>query len=133
MKRILIVLGVLIVIGAIAGYMLWHKPHPKVENEKGIVIAASALHKAFSDNEKMADSLYLNKALEISGTIAEVKDNQDHRTTVLFQTDDPMGGVFCTMRDSGVVIEKGKIVKVKGFCSGMTLTDVNMTECVIAQ
>jgi anionic cell wall polymer biosynthesis LytR-Cps2A-Psr (LCP) family protein len=133
MKRILIVIGVLIVIGAIAGYMMWNKPHRKAENEKGLAIAAPALHKAFSDNEKMADSLYLNKVLEVSGTIAEVKDNQDHRTTVLFQTDNPMGGVFCTMRDSGVVIEKGKSIKVKGFCSGMTLTDVSMTDCVIAQ
>jgi hypothetical protein len=121
-----------VVIGMITGgavvYYVFHKPHRDISDEKCITISAGDLFKAYNANEKKGDTLYLNKPLEVTGVVAEVKENQEHKTTILFQTDDPMSGVFCTMADSAVKVEIGKTVCIKGYCSGF-ISDVKITGC----
>ena len=103
----------------------------KVEDTKGIAITAIALSKEYSANEKAADAKYLNKAIEVSGMVSEVEKNQDGGLMVILQTDDPMAGVQCTMRDPGAAAAKGSQVTIKGFCSGNGITGVSLTDCVI--
>src|SRR2546423_461654 len=62
--------------------------------------------KAYNANEKDADTKYLNKAIEVSGTISEVDKNQDGGTMVILQTGDPAAGVQCAMRDKGATVAK---------------------------
>jgi len=131
MKKVLIVLLVAIVVGAIAVGYIWNKPHTKVEDKKGIVISAEALAKAFTDDEKNANAQYLNKAIEVTGTVTEVDKNQDGGTMVVLQTGDPMHAVQCTMRDKGVAATKDKQVTIKGFCADNGIMGVSLTDCII--
>lgn len=129
-KRILVVVLLLVAIGVCTGVYLWNKPHQKVEDAKGIVIDAKALAKEYVADEKAADAKYLNKAIEVSGTIAELEKNQDGGLMVILQTDDAAAGVQCAMRDKGLELAKGSQVVIKGFCSGNGITGVSLTDCV---
>ena len=104
-KNILIAIGVLVLIGICTGIYMWNKPHKKVEDAKGISITAEALSQEYNKNEKAADVKYLNKAIEVSGTISEIDKNQDGGLMVILKTENPMAGVQCTMRDKATAGE----------------------------
>jgi hypothetical protein len=108
---------------------LWNKPHIKAEDVKGIKIDAFGLAKEYNVNEKAADAKYLNKVIEVSGTVTEVDSNQDGGIMVILQTADPTAGVQCSMRDKGLNISKGPVT-IKGFCSGNGITGVSLTGCI---
>ena len=128
-RIILLVLGICLLIGGITAYYLWNKPQRTVEGEKGIVISADSLIATYNADEKAADAKYLNKAIQVQGTVAKVEKNQDGQTTVLFSSADPMSSVFCTMRDKDPNVTTGSVVTLKGFCSGHTM-DVLLTDCI---
>jgi hypothetical protein len=130
-KNILIAISVLVLIGICTGVYMWNKPHKKVEDAKGISITAEALSQEYNKDEKAADTKYLNKAIEVSGTVNETDKNQDGGMMVILQTGDPMAGVQCTMRDKGAAVVKGQQIVIKGFCSGNGITGVSLTDCVI--
>jgi hypothetical protein len=132
-RKILLTILVLGLIGAGVGIYLWNKPHAKVEDAKGLAITAAQLAKEFGADENAANAKYLNKAIEVSGTVSEVEKNQDGGTMVILDTGDPMAGVQCTMRDKGAVVNKGQNVVLKGFCSGAGITGVSLTDCIISK
>jgi hypothetical protein len=113
----------------VAVVLVWNKPHKTVENEPGLRITAEVLAKAFEENEQNANDTYLNKILEVGGTISEVTKNQDGRTVLLLGVEDPLSGVQCTMKDDKATYESGQRVTVKGFCNGYT-TVVLLNDCV---
>lgn len=133
-KKLWIVVIVLALLGG-GGYgawwYVWNKPHAKVEDAKGITVTAQALAKEYTADEKTADTKYLNKAIEVSGTVSETEKNQDGGLMVVLQTDDPTAGVQCTMRDKNATANKGQTVTIKGFCSGNGITGVSLTDCII--
>jgi hypothetical protein len=131
MKKVLIVILILAVAGVGAGVYLWNKAPAKVEDSKSMAINADDLALAFTTNEQQANSTYLNKVLDVSGTIAEVTKNQDGKTVItLSVASDPLSGVQCTMRDNDVKAEIGKPITIKGFCNGYTLV-VLLSDCII--
>jgi hypothetical protein len=130
-KKILIAISLLALIGVGTGIYVWYKPHKKVEDVKGISVTAESLSKEYNANEKEADTKYLNKAIEVSGRIGEIDKNQDGGIMVVLKTGDPMAGVQCAMRDKNVSVATGQDVTIKGFCSGNGITGVSLTDCVI--
>ena len=130
-KKIIIAFLVLGMVGGGIGAYMWFKPHPKVEDAKGIVVTAPGLAKEYATDEKSADIKYLNKAIEVSGTIGEVDKNQDGGVMAILQTEDPTGGIQCTMREKTAMVAKGEKVTIKGFCSGNGITGVSLTDCVV--
>lgn len=130
-KKILLVLAVLVAIGVCTGIFLWYKPHEKVENKKGIAVTATALAAEYNTDEKQADVKYLQKALEVSGTISDVQTNQDGGLAVVLDAGDPMNSVQCTMREKNVKLAKGQTVTLKGFCTGHSILGVSLTDCII--
>lgn len=133
MKKIVITILVLGLIGGAVGAMMWFKPHPKAEDAKGIAFTATALAKEYNTDEKMADAKYLNKVIEVTGTVSESEKNQDGGLMVILQTEDPTAGVQCTMREKNITVTKGQTVTLKGFCSGNGITGVSLTDCVIGK
>lgn len=117
--------------GGAVGYYMWNKPHAKVEDAKGIEITAIALGKEYTADEKAADTKYLNKPIEVNGLVAETDKNQDGGMMIILQTDDPMAGIQCAMRDKNVTATNGQQVTLKGFCSGNGITGVTLTDCII--
>jgi hypothetical protein len=114
----------------VVGYFMWNKPQRKVENEEGIKISAAQLVKDYQANEAEANKKYLDKAIEVSGTVTALKNNQEGSSTVTLASDDAFTGVFCTLKNKPGKITSGSHIIIKGICSGM-LTDVRLREAVI--
>jgi hypothetical protein len=69
--------------------------------------------------------------LEVVGVVAELGENQDHQTTLLLQSDDPLSSVFCTLENKANTLPKvGDEIVVKGFYAAYT-TDVLLTGCIL--
>lgn len=130
-KILLGVLG-LFVIGAAVAVILWNKPHAKVEDQQSTAITAVALKQAYEKDEAAANKLYLNKVLEVSGTVSGLDKNQDGGSMLLLDTGDPSDEIQCTLRDKGAQAAKGAAVRVKGFCTGSNLLGITLTDCVIS-
>ncbi len=131
MKKLIGVVLLLLAIGVGTAIYLWNKPHEKVEDRKGIETDAVELVAAFNDDESTANELYLNKAIEVSGTVGEIDTNQEGGIMIILDTGDPFAGVQCAMRESGVNVTPKQSVTVKGFCSGFGITGVSLTDCIL--
>lgn len=131
LKTLLYVALLLVIAGAAVGYYMWNKPHAKVEDAKGITISAAVLAKEYAAGEPEANTKYLNKPIEVSGTVAELEKNQDGGLMIVLQTEDPSAGVQCAMREKNATAEKGHPITLKGFCSGNGITGVSLTDCII--
>ncbi len=136
MKKIAIVLLGLAVIGGIAGYLLWNKPHQDVSATKAdVVFTADHLLKAFESNEEAANKKYLDKIIKVNGVIRNVEKNDAGEISVILATDNDMSSVICNFDPDFRDIQKlnqGKEVVIKGLCSGY-LMDVVLDRCVLAQ
>ncbi len=130
-KKIILAVVLLALIGVGTGIYLFYKKPETVDSKEGIVISAKGLSEAYSANEHVADSLYLNKAIEVTGTVDATEQNQDGGTMVILQTGDPMTGVQCALRDKDVKVARGQTLTIKGFCSGSGITGVSLTGCVL--
>lgn len=127
----LIIILILFVIGSFtAAYIMWNKPQRKVENEEGIKLTAAQLVRDYQSNEAEANKKYLDKALQVTGSVAAINNNQDGNATVTLASDDAFTGVFCTIKEKPANVAVGKTVVIKGICSGM-LSDVRLREAVI--
>ena len=111
--RTKIILGViaLIILGGVGyGLYVWNMPPRDVSKEKGLEITASAIFDSFSTNESRANMLYLNKAIQVTGEIAEVKKNQAGQVVVYLKSGDPIFGVNCTFKnDPGPLLKNSTI------------------------
>src|SRR5206468_716578 len=106
---------------------VWNMPRPKVEDKKGIEIDAIALFDSFSVNENRATAKYVDKAIQVTGVVEEVKKNQSGNTVVILQSKDPFYGINCTFKMDPGTIQKGSTITFKGFCKSFN-GDVYITE-----
>jgi hypothetical protein len=123
-KRILIGL-VVIVIGAVAVVtFMFNMPHRDVvATEADKEIAASALVNEFLTDQNKANQDYLaddgeSKILIVSGTIAEIKEDQQGMKVVLLREGGDKMGVSCTFTSEtnhqATSLNLGDNVKIKG-------------------
>lgn len=128
-SKVLFIFLLVVIAGAIAVLFYLYKPNRTVTDEKGIEITAAQLVKDYQANEAEANTKYLDKAIEVTGIVSQVDKNQEGKVTVMISSDDPMTGVFCTLKDDSN-ITTGSSVTIKGFCSGI-LSDVRIREAVV--
>ena len=124
-----------VAITALGGYyyvFVYSKTHHRnVQSEKGIVIQADSLSAAYQANEKNANALYLNKAVEISGTIVSIDKNQEGKITLIIGRPDSFSNVSVTLISTAPLTQKiGESITIKGVCTG-ALSDVIITEGVV--
>ena|ERR1700759_585726 len=129
-KIIFIVIIFFVVCGFGYAYYIWNKPARNVAEESGIKISATAIYDSFSNNENAANISFLNKAIEVTGTVNTVKQNQAGQTVVYLQTNDPVFGVNCTFKQNPAKISKGDVIVFKGICTGY-LSDVILNEGIL--
>lgn len=125
--RILFTLGCGLVV-ALAGTLiyLYNKPPRNVADETGIPVSATELYAKFTTNEPQANQAYLNKVLQVSGQVLEVKSTSAAGEVVVLNTGDPMFGVACSLdkaETSAREVKPGEKITVKGICTGY-LSDV---------
>src|ERR1044072_7096171 len=116
-KKIVLTIILFIVIAGIGyAFYIWNKPQRNVANEKGIQITAVAIFDSFSNNEQAANASFLNKAVEVTGTVSDIKKNQAGETVVYLKSADPVFGVNCTFKQDPGAIKKESTITFKGIC-----------------
>jgi len=130
-KKIIIVIVIIGLIGGGYAAWEWFKPSKDASGKSDVTLAATNLVKEYGTDEKVADKKYLDKNIEVSGTVGECTKNQDGGMVVTLDCGDPMSGVQCTMHDKDVAVTKGQNVTIKGLCSGSNLGLVSLRECYI--
>jgi hypothetical protein len=151
--KIILILAVIGIVAAILVYKFYiNKPHKDIENAKAeYTLSADALYNEFKTN-KLADSLYIDKVIEISGNITAVEfpsdslvvavftqkkdSNQANPDDILAQLD-ANGGIRCTMlfkyNDEAKKIAPSTAVKIKGLCNGMQGEDLIFVKCALVK
>lgn len=137
MNKKVILSSVIICVFGILGvwyYAFYMPTHFKrdVIDEQGVGISAVDIVKAYQTNEQVANVAYLDKTLEVSGEITEVKKDQTGKTTVELKSNDSFAGVFCTLKTNNNELKVGQTITIKGICTGF-LTDVVLIEAVIVK
>jgi flagellar basal body-associated protein FliL len=129
MKKWVKVLLIIVVIGILGAagvvYYVYNRPHRDVTKEKGVQLSAQALYDAFRTNEADANKLYLDKAVEMTGEVAEVSTNQDGNVVVNFKTNDPLVVINCTFKENPGALQPGQTITFKGICTGY-IPDANV-------
>lgn len=122
MKRVIALVIVIGLVAAIVGYRMYNKPHRSVDDEESLYVLATTLFDEFEQNEQLATSKYLNKAVEVTGVVSEVSKNQEGMTVIVLKTSNDLFGISCTMENNQSV-QVGTKATIKGFCMGY-LSDV---------
>lgn len=132
MKKVLLIVLLLGVIGAGVGYYLYNKPVASLEHKKAdLEITAAGLIEAYEADEKAADSIYLGKIIAVSGKITEIT-NEEGKLKINLETSNPIALIICEM-EAGVnadPLKAGDEIKIKGLCSGY-LSDVILVQSTI--
>ena len=124
--KIVLILGVSILItGSIIAYRIFNKPHRDVNQEQGVQLSAQNLYDAFRTNEAEANKLYLDKAIQLKGEVAEITTNQDGNKVVNFKTSDPLFVINCTFKTDPGELKPGQNITFKGICTGY-IPDANV-------
>jgi tRNA_anti-like len=139
-KKIGLIVLILALAVAAAGYLLWNKPHTNVESSEGISITAGELYKSFTADTAVAGKKFIDKVVEVSGTVQSTSVNQQQQKIVVLKTDSG-GAINCTMEQKDAAIKEGTVIKLKGVCTGIgegdaemgILGDVYLIRCYIAE
>ena len=103
----------------------------QVQSEIGIVITSDSLVAKYQADEKLANSLYLNKAVVVTGNLLSIDKNQEGKTTLVIGRTDSFSNVSITMSSNLPIAQKvGESITIKGLCTG-ALSDVVITDGVV--
>lgn len=131
MKKILLIFLIVFIAGLGVAWYLYNKPVESISEVQPVQsLTADQLFSAYETDEARADSLNLNKVIEVSGTVQEVQTDTSG-ITVTLQTASGIFGIKCQMdkNENSTDIAKGQEVRLKGICTGY-LMDVVLVRCV---
>jgi hypothetical protein len=125
-KKILIGILIVVIAGAITGYILWNKTSFSVANAKPVAqLTAAGLLQSFISDSSGAKKNYIGdenneKVIQVTGEVAEYKTNQENQAVVMIRTGTDGSFVNCTFE--GKISDKdmpvGKTISLKGICNG---------------
>ncbi|WP_025743458.1 OB-fold protein [Aquimarina pacifica] len=96
-------------------------------------IRSEVLISKFRENEELANSMYTEKVIEISGVIKEITF-LNNRTTIVLYGNDKGSYILCDMQSSQKQevkdLKKDQNVSIKGICKGF-LKDVIVLNCIL--
>lgn len=123
-----------IAIGAIlTALILYNKKHVDTSKAKpDFVLTAITLQKEFEKSETTAATKYVNKILEITGTIVSVTPADSVNTNISLKTESDFSSVICSFHKLGdpSTLKTGEEITLRGECSGF-LMDVLMNNCAV--
>ncbi len=133
-NKIIIVIALITAIAFSAYYYIFiysSNNHRQVQSEIGIVITSDSLVAKYQADEKLANSLYLNKALAVTGNLLSIDKNQEGKTTLVIGRSDSFSNVSVTLTNNAPISQKvGTPITIKGLCTG-ALSDVVITDAAV--
>lgn len=111
------------------GYYQYQKPRAGIAQATAdYSVTAENLYAEYRSDEATADKKYGNKAVEVSGVVADVQTTAHAKNILLAAA--ATGGVNCSFQNSKMdSIRVGERIKVKGKCTGF-LMDVSLVDAV---
>ena len=133
LKKVILGLLALALIGGGIGYYLWNKPHQDIAASKAdVALDATQLFNEFNTDETAATAKYLDKMIAVSGTVKSAETDAEGTTKVQFDTGSDFG-VSCELdkfaQHPRTTFEAGEKITLKGLCSGFSF-DVQLSRCV---
>jgi hypothetical protein len=130
MSKILPYVLVLAILGGGYGYLQYNKGHQETAGVNAdITISPKDLLTAFETDENAANQKYLDKIIEVEGTVKAFNQN-DSGSSLTLEAGSEISSIICEFEPTNAVIDLtvGQKVKVKGFCTGK-LMDVVLVRC----
>ena len=136
MRKTIIALLAIGIIGGVVAYKMYNKPHRDIDSEKSVAsVTADDLFASYEADEAAANASYLDQVIEVTGTVEEIAEDAEGNTVVILAAESAMmGGVSATI-DPAVTefsASPDQTLKLKGRCTGM-LMDVVLTNCFPAE
>lgn len=133
-KKIIIAILIIGILGAFVAYKIYNKPHVNVADSKSdMTLTADKIINDFSSDESKANTLYLEKIIEVSGEISELNVVKE-KGIITLKTKDDFGSVLCHLSDESTKkmssLKEGQTISVKGICTGYLL-DVILVKCEV--
>jgi len=133
-NKIIIVITLIAAIAFSAYYYIFiysSNNHRQVQSETAIAITSDSLVAKYQADEKLANSLYLNKAVAVTGNLLSIDKNQEGKTTLVIGRSDSFSNVSVTMSSDAPITKKvGAPITIKGLCTG-ALSDVVITDAAV--
>jgi hypothetical protein len=129
-KIALFVVLVIAISGILYGLYMFNLKHPDMAKAKpDFIITSTVLQKEFEDNEKSASAKYINKILEVTGTINSISADSSHLNISLKSASD-ISSVICSLPaiSDASKFKTGEEITLRGECSGF-LMDVLLKNC----
>lgn len=132
MKKALPIVFILVLVGGGIAYYMYNKPVEGAGSmDTDFKITSTELFSEFETNETASNEKYLDKAIEVTGTIQSV--TSDENGLSVFLDGGMMFGIKCEYDPNAehkrTNFKKGESITVKGVCTGM-LSDVVLVRCV---
>jgi hypothetical protein len=109
--------------GILAALYLFNLKHTNLAKSKpDFFITASVLQKDFADNDVTASARYINKILEVEGTIVSITHSDSTNTNISLKTGCDASSVICTFPaiKGFSKFKAGEEITLRGQCSGFT-------------
>ncbi len=135
MKKIVLILLIGSLIGGSIAYYMWNKPHRTAESEQPVaVLTAEDLFQQFSNHEQQATSDYLDKTIQVTGTINAVTPMDGGEAKITLATSDILAEIACMMKKGEDIyhVKPGMEIAIKGICIGYD-ADVHLKQSVIVK
>lgn len=138
-KRSVYISGIIIAGGALIAFIaflkLYNKPHTDVyASDPDYTLTAKALIETFKTDEVRANSLYLDKIIEVEGVIKDISA-ADGNSVITLSVENSIESVICNMypteNKKALGLHTGQKIRVKGICTGFLL-DVILVRAVIS-
>lgn len=134
MKKLLLLILTLGLIGLIVGVYYYFKPAQSVANEKPeFSISSAQLVTDYEKDENASNQKYLGKVIEIKGLVSEKSTDKAGIVSITLAGEE-IAGVTCQMfhteTEKTKSIQEGDELTIKGRCTGI-LMDVVLVDCVI--
>ena len=133
-NKIIIVIALITAIAFSAYYYIFiysSNNHRQVQSETAIAITSDSLVAKYQADEKLANSLYLNKAVAVTGNLLSIDKNQEGKTTLVIGRSDSFSNVSVTLTNNAPITKKvGAPITIKGLCTG-ALSDVVITDAAV--
>jgi len=121
------------IVAVLIGLHEFNLKHPDTSRAKpDFVVTATVLEKEFADNEAAASTKYINKIIEVSGTVASVTHADSTHINISLKTGNDISSVICTFAAVGdhSMMRPGEEITLRGECSGY-LMDVLLNNCAL--
>lgn len=121
---------VVVFVGTISWLILFNN-EIRISSKPDFIMEATDLIQAFEADESLANDVYLNKIISVSGIVESISEDS-LEITVYLKEKNAVSGIICSFdRDADISdVMKGVRIQIKGRCTGY-LMNVILNKCSV--